>query len=374
MPDERIQSGARAFNLLEVAVASAMAGIIAVAAISSFAVLNRQLVKLQAESGASDDAKTLIDFLVTDLQAVGGGSVRPWMALWIEDGGDPASTARCTNFGQTGCGTPQSSDRITYALVVPDSRTCPITAMNPTHIFSDTSGSTCCLSRLADDDRGGYLDGTDVKMHVVAINGASSRQISLSDFNPGGGLTACSMKYLPGPLAGIDNADGDALLDSVDPSVTATSLVGGTVSAVAIRTIYLNQATKELFAFEEKRDFNGVDVDVKPDERKRVASNVHDLQVQLGYDGNPADGRLVDLGTTTDEWLYNAPSDTLSGGLTFDDLRMAAVGVVVGVNVKDPNYTSSSAQVVGGGVKNVPGVHMRSGMGKAALRNVFVFF
>ena len=105
----------RAFNLLEVAVASAIAGIIAAAAVSSFAVLNRQLVRLQAETGASDDAKTLIDFLVTDLQAVGGGNVRPWMALWVEDN-TQATATRNAAFGQT----TRTSDRITYALAVPD--------------------------------------------------------------------------------------------------------------------------------------------------------------------------------------------------------------------------------------------------------------
>ena len=138
----------RAFNLLEVAIASAIAGIIAAAAISSFAVLNRQLVKLQAESGASDDAKTLIDFLVTDLQAVGGGNVRPWMALWVEDN-TQSTPLRDSAFNQS----PRTSDRITYALTVPDTRTCQITSMTPSDIFTTGNGSSCCFQLLADDDK-----------------------------------------------------------------------------------------------------------------------------------------------------------------------------------------------------------------------------
>ncbi len=352
-----------------------MAGIIAIAAISSFAVLNRLLVRLQAESGASDDAKTLIDFLITDLQAVGGGAVRPWMALWVEDGGDPTARARCARFGQNPCGT---SDRVTVALVVPDSRSCPITRMTDSEIFTDTNGPECCFVKLGENDGGGFVDrDSGLKMHVVAVRNGASRQVSLSGLtNPGTGTTPCSMRWAPGPMAGIDNKDGDTLLDAVDTDaagVLPSVFDGGTVTAVAIRTLFLDERSHDLFAFEDKRDFNGVAVTVDDDERRRIASNVYDLQLQLGYDGDPADGRLVDRGTVDDEWLYNALGDGLPRPVGVNDLRMSAVGVVVGVNVKDPGY-ASSAQVIGGTVKSQPGTHMRSGMGKAALRNAFVFF
>jgi prepilin-type N-terminal cleavage/methylation domain-containing protein len=368
-----MQARPRAFNLIEVAVASAIAGIVAAAAVSSFAILNRQLVRLQAESGASDDAKTLVDFLVTDLQAVGGGSVRPWMALWVEDGGDGATAARDANFGQVA----HSSDRVTYALVVPDSRSCPITAMTNSEIFTTGNAATCCFFQLGNTDRAGYDDGGDMKMHTVIVKGGASRQVSLEALNnPATGPTTCSMKWKPGPLAGIDNKDGDDELDPVDgdaASVPNSAFVGGGVSAVLLSTIFLDEATHELMAFEERRAFNGTDVNVEADERKRIAGNVFDLQVQLGYDGNPADGRLVDASSVTDEWLYNATSDALPASVSIDDLRMAAVGVVVGVNVKDSAYRSG-AKVIGGNLKNNAGFHMRGGMGKAALRNVFVFF
>lgn len=366
---------ARAFNLLEVAVASAIAGIIAAAAVSSFAVLNRQLVRLQAESGASDDAKTLIDFLVTDLQAVGGGNVRPWMALWVEDSGT-ATAARDAAFGQTS----RTTDRLNYALVVPDTRSCPVLSMTGTtsgDLFTSGNGASCCFQLLQDLDHAGFFEPgpTDLNFHVVVVNGAASRQVSLDTLSlaPVGPGT-CSMKWKAGPLAGIDNVDGDRLIDSIDSSITpVTNFAGGSLSAVTIRTIYLDETTHDLFAFEEKRGINGINVVVDPDERKRVASNVFDLQLQLGFDGNPADGRLVDTSSTTDEWLYNASSDNLPTAIDPSDLRMSAVGVVVGTNVKDANY-KSGAQVRGGPLRELPKFHMRGAMGKAALRNVFVFF
>jgi hypothetical protein len=52
---------------------------------------------------------------------------------------------------------------------------------------------------------------------------------------------------------------------------------------------------------------------------------------------------------------------------------MVAVGIITGVNVRDANY-ASGAQIVGGSPKSAASIHMRGGMGKAALRNVFVSF
>lgn len=359
---------ARGFSLLEVAVASAIAGIVAAAAVSSFAVLNRQLVRLQAETAASDDAKTLVDFLVTDLQAVGGGSVRPWMALWVED--DGTATTRDANFGQA----TRTSDRVTYAAAAQNARTCTLVSMDATEVVAEGTGPSCCFRELRVLDKAGFAEPgpTDLNFHAVVVKGGASRQISVNDID----VTACSMKWKPGPLAGIDNLDGDNLIDAVDASVAPVADFGdqGAFSAVSIHTLYLDEVTHELFSHEERRGFDGTNVVIDPDEKKRIAANVYDLQVQLGYDGNPADGRLVDDGTAGDEWLYNNAGDgNLPVGVDLNDLRMTALGVVVGANVRDANYTTV-AQVRGGAPKSFPGVHLRGTMGRAALRNIFVFF
>ena len=355
----------RGFNLIEVAVASAIAGIVAAAALSAFAVLNRQLVRLQAETAASDDAKTLVDFLVTDLQAVGGGQVRPWMAMHVENGGDPGFNARCPNFGQTICG---PGDRVTFGLLTQSNASvCRIAAIDGTTsvVAGDGAGPTCCLFNMV--GRAGYDSRTtphdafpglaDLKVHTVAVSpNGLNRQISLEAIDP----LLCTAKFKAGPLAGADNAPG-----------LISQFVGGTVSAMRIRTFYLDEARHELVSFEEKRDFNGADVTVAPDERTRIASNVHDFQVQLGYDSDGVTpGIIVDQGNTTDEWRFNVDGD---GPFPPDALRMTGVGIIVGVNVKDPRY-SSSAQVIGGKEKVVSGFHLRGAMGKAALRNIFVFF
>jgi prepilin-type N-terminal cleavage/methylation domain-containing protein len=355
---------ARAFSLLEVAVASVIAGIVAVAALSAFAVLNRQLVRLQAETAASDDAKTLVDFLVSDLQAVGGGNVRPWMAMHVDNGDDASFANRCSNFGQTICG---PADRVTYGLLIPTSNSvCRIAAIDDGSktVTGDGTGANCCLSLMM--LRAGYDARVppattptlaDLKLHTVAVStGGLNRQLSLENVD----ATACTAKFSAGPLAAADDAPG-----------LITQFVDGTVSAVHIRTLYLDESTRELRSFEDKRDFNGDDVIVSPDEVETVASNVHDFQVQLGYDSDGVTpGIIVDRSSPTDEWQFNAPGD---GAFAANGLRMTAVGIIVGVNVKDPSY-SSSAQVIGGAEKVATGFHLRGAMGRAALRNIFVFF
>lgn len=361
----------RAFSLLEVAVAAALAGVVAAAAVSAFAVLNRQLVRLQAETRASDDAKTLIDFIVGDLQAVGGGAVRPWMALWVEDGADAASATRCVNFNQAPCGT---SDRMTMAIVVPNTETCPIVSMTNATLTTTGTGLGCCFSEVF-DEKGGFTDPLDgeLRMHVILTNGSRNRQVSLSTLDN----ITCTMKWAAGPLAGVDNVDGDTLFDPIDPDAAAvlpSVFDGGSISAVGVQTLYLDETAHELRSFRDLRDFNGAAIHISSSESKRIASDVYDLQFQLGYDGDPADGRLVDLGTNSDEWLYNTTGvDTLPATVNLRDLRMSAVGLIVGVDVKDPNYVSG-VQIVGSTPKSAAGIHMRPGMGKAALRNIFVFF
>ncbi|MDP2342182.1 MAG: prepilin-type N-terminal cleavage/methylation domain-containing protein [Deltaproteobacteria bacterium] len=352
------------FSLLEVAVASAIAGIVAAAALSSFAVLNRQLVRLQAETSASDDAKTLVDFLVSDLQAVGGGAVRPWMAMQVDNGADTGFIDRCPNFGQTICG---PADRVTYGLLVPTKNSvCRIAAIDDgtKTIGGDGAGANCCLSlmmlRAGFDSRAPPTSGLptllDLKLHTVAVSPTGfHRQLSLENVDP----ITCTAKFSAGPLAGVD-----------DPGVIA-QFVNGTVSAVRVRTLYVDESRHELLSFEDKRGFNGADVLVDADEVSKVASHVHDFQVQLGYDSDGVTpGIIVDRSSNTDEWQFNAAAD---GAFPPNALRMTGVGIIVGVNVKDPSY-SSSAQVIGGDPKSVSGIHLRGAMGKAALRNIFVFF
>ena len=350
----------RGFSLIEVAVASAMAGIIGVAAIAAFAALNQQLVRLQSESVASDNAKSLVDLAVTDLQGVGGGPIRPWMALWVENGADAASTRpaastaaalRTPGFLPPPVGSGVRPDRVTFASLIAEAPSCEITAIDATTVSSTGIGPACCLGNLVAK---GNIKGRPNRAHAYAINGANHRQISLSAVD----TAACVATWAPGPLSPVD-------IPGLLPG-----FVNGALVAADISTIFL-AASHDLMVFTEKDDFNGGDVTLTLGEVTRIASDVYDFQVQVGYDGDQ-DGRIVDTGTSTDEWLFNAAGDD-PASFNPEAVRMVAVGVIVGVPLTDPGYRSS-AQVVGGTVVSASRLHLRGAMGKAALRNLFIFF
>jgi hypothetical protein len=340
------------FSLIEVAVAGAIASVVGLAAISTFAILARQMTRLQAEAGVNDEAKTIVDALVGELQGVGGGHVRPWMALRVDDGG-------------------AGSDRVTWA--VSRGETCPVRDWTSAAATSDGAGTACCwlkmlpaasssggtggLSGSEGEGEGGGTgtgngngSGTTVThAQIVVVLGAVHRQVVLSELD----TTTCTAAVGAGPL---------------DVS-TNTVFTGGVAELVAVQSLYVDHAAHRLVRFIDR------DGDLIEDARelRPVVGNVFDLQVQLGYDGDPADGRLVDRGDATDEWLHNVENDALPATVGSDELRMVGVGVVIGAPIADPTYRTT-AQVVGGRVIEQGGRHLRGAMGRAALRNVFVFF
>lgn len=333
--------------------ASALAGVITTAAVGAFAALNRNLTRTEMESRVSDDSKTLVDLLVSELQGVGGGPVRPWMALYVEDGGSAAFNARAGNFGQTGG---QRSDRVTFATLIP-TKQCTIQTFtgsgNTGTVTTEGSNTTCCLKQLASAAR---LNDAETAIHLYAIVGQQWRQISIENID----VAACKAEWNAGPLSAIDA-----------PPAAPSDFIDGALAPVSIVTIYHVEATNELMVFRDQADFRGMDVSVDPTtETRRIASDIFDFQVQLAYDTEP-DGRIRDDTSTTDEWLYNVPNETTA--FDIEDLRMVGIGAVVGIKVTDPTYTST-AQVLGGPVITRERFHIRGAMGRAALRNVFVFF
>jgi prepilin-type N-terminal cleavage/methylation domain-containing protein len=336
----------RGFSLLEVAVASAMAGVVGAAAVAAFAALNQSLVRLQSESVASDNAKSLVDILVTDFQGVGGGPVRPWMAFWLEDGKTP-SPRDGAFIRPPGL----QSDRVTIATTIADTPSCTVVGMTAGTITADGIGPSCCLTQLM--DLGSAPSG--LVAHLFVIKADRHRQISISSVDSG----TCTATFLPGPLSPIDN-----------PQPPTLDFGDGTIVAAEVKTIFLN-ANRELVQFQDVENINGGSVTIDPGETSVIAGGVYDFQVQAGYDF-ASDGRIVDLASSTDEWLYNnAADDPLQ--FRAEDLRMVGVGVVIGIRVTDPNYRST-ARIIDGTLLSLSQVHLRGAMSKAALRNLFIFF
>jgi prepilin-type N-terminal cleavage/methylation domain-containing protein len=338
----------RAFSLIEVAVASAIAGMISAAAVASFAMINRQLVRLQSESLASDHAKSLVDLLVSELQGVGGGPIRPWMAVWVEDGNAPDVLGRNAAFSPPAL--PIRPDRVTFATLIPDVPSCTITAhTGATLTASVGDGGGCCLQDLLDAGR--IAGGTTA--HAFLVLGERHRQVTLDPPS----AAACTATVSEGPMSAIDNPPPGG------------NFTGGVIVTARVKTLYLT-AGRELRVYEERSPGGALSID--PGESVRLAGNVADFQLQLGYD-RENDGRLVDTSDSGDEWLYNIAALEDPAAFRADALRMIGVGVVVALPLTDPDY-SSSAQIVGSPRIDGVRLHLRGAMGKAALRNIFVFF
>ncbi len=350
-------SARRGFNLIEVAVASVMAGVIGIAAIGSFASLNRQLVTLQAESTTNDAAKSLIDHLITDMQGVGGGPIRPWMGLWVENGATAADAARDAVF------LPPStvrSDRVTFATLIEAAPSCRIVSMDGTGLQGElvkTLGrDECCLEAMFAN--ASVAENATVMLAYLVTN-TKHRQVALTRG------VGCKATVAPGPLAAVDITPGFSI------AKPDTNFVGGTVVAAKVRTIFLSATN--LFEFSQLRNFSSDPPSMSDGTLSVVSSGVYDFQVQLGYDTGP-DRRVDDRNALDDEWLYNLEAELGTGGVTFDPtaLRMVGVGAVVGIRVSNPG-AASRAQVIGGAEVVRGDVYLRAAMGRASLRNLFIF-
>jgi hypothetical protein len=310
-------------------VAMSIASIIGLAAIGTFATLNRSLVKVQSESVASDDAKTLVDFLVSSLQGVGGGSVRPFMGV------DVTNAAKCSATTTSVC-----VDSMTTFTTMPAAPSCTVASITNGKIELDqsTSDAQCCPFN---------------NQHVVLTRGLDHIERVVSQTTP---ETAgnCALSVAAGAAPNLDT------------TTDLTRFVGGNLTPVVAATIALDPDAHVL-----TQTLRGV-----PDQVLVLADNVFDFQVQLAYDANPVDNRITDRGDTSDEWLYNDPTETALSNIphaTASELRMVGVSFVVGIRVSDKGF-SNDVQVIGGKRFSVPGVYLRGANGRAYLRNLAVFF
>ena len=99
-----------------------------------------------------------------------------------------------------------------------------------------------------------------------------------------------------------------------------------------------------------------------------IADHVFSFQVALGFDGAPADGDVVDLGTTTDEWYFSVPSDPKPASIRDDQLRMVGIGIVVGGRASA--HAGEQASVFDGPLVSEPGIYLAATQSRVAIRNL----
>ncbi len=363
----------RGYTLIELAAAMAIAAIVATGAISTFAVVNRSVVQLRTEAQAENKLQRILSFLVADAQELGGGSIRPWFAVYVHPGK---------------AGAPDAMLQFT----------------------ADTDVTPCSILRYRDGDgqleaaageRGAccMVDGGDPGEEnepffrgrfAVLTKGTNSVVVSLRTLS----LGSCTAKVDPFFIPESTDASGD--------------FAGGTLSVVDSKWIYLDQGTHRLMAsilstYDHFPSIAAAEMGEAPRdtlpirdlirEPRIIATDVYDLQFALGYDKN-FDGTVTEsVGGSGDEWLGNSAGDiddaqlwvgdnliehdaAVADDATFafarDRFRMVEVGVILGLPMKIAAQRDGS-WVLDGSPVSAPKLYLRGGSARAMLRNSGVY-
>lgn len=321
--------GARGFTLLEVMVASAISVTILGLALSALTDLNRQMARVQQESVANDESKLLNDYISTAMVAVGGGMLRPWTSLWVEDG-----------WGATG------ADRLTFATLEDLALQCPIERVIGSRLWVDDEHDPCCLSSA-------FLN-----RQIIAVSGEPDGNGHWANYRVDDvDLVSCAITLKEGMGAVLDNAPTDV-----------NAWEEGFIAVVHLRQLWIDPAEDHLMVREDF-DHDGIIDD------RVVADRVIDLQAAMGFDVAPWDWRVDNDGTTDDEWLYNDPEDTFSQGdgqrleyAQLDELRMVMIGIITGAPTRS-NPDSDAVRLLNGPPRKREGWVLRGFLSTTGLRN-----
>jgi prepilin-type N-terminal cleavage/methylation domain-containing protein len=372
----------RGFSLLELSVSLAIAGIVVAAAASTGVVVTRILKLDGKKSTADQDSRRLVDFVLGNLQSVGGGQVRPWMAMWHEQGGAVAGGGCPARNGLPPCGT---SDRITLVDVDPARAGCTIVSVASDGLsvqFSRPGGGSnpCCYAWNGTPTDPSLPDQYDGQP-LMFVSGRSNwaLRVATSELN----ASSCQYGLAPAAVSHFSNwtpVTGAPAGSFPVPASDFVTVFGtgseNTATPVRPRTLYVQPETDatstRLPRLVEWFDANGnATMDPTLNEVRLVFPGVMNFQLALGYDSNPDNGRVLDTRSTTDEFFGNVTSDSATGLIT-TGLRMAEVGVITGTRAVEPG--ARTLQVLDGPTVNNPSLILRRAVGKALLRNVAVFY
>lgn len=320
--------GRGGFTLSELMVVVAISSFVLATALSALTTMTRELKRLEGTTLAADEVSRLGDYLATEMIGLGGGLVRPWSALVVED-----------SWGAAG------SDRLTFAVAEDLTAQCLVSSVAGSKVTLLDTGSGCCV--------GASLVGAQALM--VAGTPTSDpwrkmRRVSAVDV----GACAVTLSITPTALDQLPSTD--------------SAWAGGILARVRARQVWLDEATRQLMV-DEDRDGDGVW------ESRIAADRVFDLQVALGYDVPRWDWQVTDLGSNLDEWRFNAGGDTFAvndgQGLAkarASDLRLIRLGLIVGAPDAS-GMAAPSIRLLNGPARSQAGWLLRAHLGTTGLRN-----
>lgn len=251
----------RGFTLIEVAASIAIAAVITTAALSTTVSLHRQFVTNRKLVAMSDDVRVTLDHVLTRVRNVGGGPVRPWQALSLSCGVDPAHPLPA-------CDLPNRKGRLHVALLDPQLQGVIANATSSAIEVEKVSG-VCPLS-------GGITPVVifPPESKLAALGGPAWRT---GVCIPTTG-SSCKCELVAG-----GNAVGFSVPGASTP-LTDAMLTGGVVISGRVSTFYVDPTSEALSVLTDLQRLNKA-------ERTNLIPNLAAFQAQLGYDVD-GDGAL----------------------------------------------------------------------------------
>ena len=374
---------ARAFTLFEAALAMALVGIVAIAAIGLYAAVIRVFSNTRKTVALTDRSQAVIDYLTHELRSVGGNGIPASAALFVEDGcnarGDPV-------LGFPDCGDAAApverrppiagkADRLTTFTALQGVPPCPITAISGPMVDGEgtasfvtrnpnTGANVCCFTTGS---------GSAPFMRTVILMKDGFFRPALLTNNTG----TCTFKWqdiVPPSMRTLPPSS------NVPAPTMSNTFLQGLAVLVDFRTIYMDPSSHDLVMHMDQTftdaTLNGYGArPTVAGERLRILDGVYDFQVALGYDLD-YNGDVTEVpGGGSDEWLYNAPSETLATAFTdpFDAtrLRLVRIEALVGLPTEGPSGGASvSSPARDPNSISVPHVALRAVGARLAPRNV----
>lgn len=316
----------RGFTLVELMVSLAISGIVFAAASTSVIAVMKTLKRTEKQIQIDIETKILSEYLSSQLRVIGGGALRPWHGIDLEE-----------NWNGDG------SDRLTVLELAPDLEECVIQTRTGGGAAIHFDAADCCINSSWNS------------RHLLATTEGGEEWSSL--FSTGVNGSSCHLIFPPG-----HNGLGKSKV------VTASTFSGGALIPVRVKRYWLDESTHQLKVDISEPNTNGFETQI-------LADQVYDLQFALGYDVHPADGSVEDLGSDNDEWLGNAAGDAMGVNGLQDaqetDLRMLQVGLIVGGTV---GAMSGRAQILNGPERELENGLLRAVGARVYLRNSNLYF
>jgi prepilin-type N-terminal cleavage/methylation domain-containing protein len=373
----------RGFTLLEVMVASAMALAIVAAASSSVMVIVRTLNRTGQSNAAVSELQLLSEYLLTQLQGIGGGPVRPWMVTVVRN-----------NTGDNG------SDVLRFADVpstLPTSATLmrhmsagTFSLFQPSPTPRDPGRGQCGLSDLRKDTDGdGFPQGladtaaayrasefVGLQAILASPSGTTWRSVVVADAGIAATPGGCFIRF-DGGASGL-TANGEFVAaDRIDRDAGSEDLeqwVGGQVAFVRAREWRFVPAAAGVPGRLVETLIEGRDRT-----ERTLFEGALDLQIAVGYDHAPFDGVLDETPDgVDDEWLNQRPTESPAFARLPEDLEAADIGTElirmldVAVVIALPRAErTSTVRAFDGPSRSGP--EARIAGGRAYLRNLLLF-